>query len=183
MHKWLFSNLCNSNTGFVRIHPSGRKILKETRGEDKAERGIMIRGNGWKGMEFGVQAEFMTVCIRNIHCLWFHWDAHCSPCQRNMKYRDEIWAKFTIPRFWNSRIFPRDNPSRRHGGGKYFFILLLLLLPFLWRVEFWRIFLDTILNNTFKIITIILFLLYHNDAYFYIKTENLLFLLPWNMIK
>lgn len=34
---------------------SGEKILKkrEIRTEDKAKR-VMIRGNGWKGMEFGV---------------------------------------------------------------------------------------------------------------------------------
>lgn len=120
MHKWLFSDLCNSNTGFVRIHPSGRKILK-----DKAERGIMIRGNGWKGMEFGVQAEFMTVCIRNIHCLWFHRDAHCSPCQHNMKYGRNLRSPaFEIQESFLETTLPDDTAEKNIFSSYFFFFFL-----------------------------------------------------------
>lgn len=59
-------------------------------------RRVMIRRNGWKRMECRQSSQkcsaLSLISLRRAQTV--------QPCQRNMKYRDEIWAKLiTIPAF------------------------------------------------------------------------------------
>lgn len=161
---------------------------------DKAQRikRVMIRGNGWKGMEFGVQAGFMTVqnaCIvcdfsemRSVHLVNVIWNI--------TKY--EIWAKFTIPAFEIQESFlapsrqpfvPFQTTQKNIFSSRFFFSLPLT--RWIWFKNIFGYNAESVqqFQDNNRDIIYCTYLTMRMRIFMIHQTKNVLFLFSWNIIK